>query len=63
MTTTARGNELERLLDELTYQVTAVRTAGMGRPDAVRSAIKRIGKLLADIDSLAVTELAERRKP
>jgi hypothetical protein len=62
MNTSARAEELERLIDELTYQVTAVRTAGMTRPDVVRGAVKRIGKLLADIDSLAVTELAERRK-
>jgi hypothetical protein len=57
-----RAGELERLLDELSYQVTAARTAGMARPDAVRAALKRIGKLVADIDSLAVTELAEQRK-
>jgi len=56
-----RTREFEELLDELSYQVTAARTAGMDRPEELRRALKTIGKLAADIDAIAVTEVAARQ--
>jgi hypothetical protein len=59
--TAARAEELSQLLDELTYEVTAARSAGVDRPQELRRAVKAIGKLAADIDALAVTEVASRQ--
>jgi hypothetical protein len=58
----ARAEELSRLLDQLSYEVTAARSAGVDRPQELRRAVKTIGKLAADIDALAVTEVAARRE-
>ena len=58
----ARAEELNQLLDELSYEVTAARSAGVDRPQELRRAVKKIGKLAADIDALAVTEVAARQK-
>jgi hypothetical protein len=57
----ARAKELDQLLDELSYQVTAARSAGVNRPQELRRAVRSIGKLAADIDALAVTEVASRQ--
>lgn len=62
MDTEARVEELNQLFDRLSYEVTAARTAGVARPDELRRALKTIGKLVADIDALAVTEVASRQK-
>ena len=58
----ARAEELNQLIDELTYEVTAARSAGVDRPQELRRALKAIAKLAADIDALAVTEVASRRE-
>jgi hypothetical protein len=58
----ARAEELDQLLDELTYEVTAARSAGVDRPQELRRALKAIVKLAGDIDALAVTEVASRQK-
>lgn len=62
MNRAARAEELNQLLDELSYEVTAARSAGVDRPQELRRAVKKIGKLAADIDALAVTEVAARQK-
>ena len=59
---TARAEELNALLDKLSYEVTAARSAGVDRPQELRRALKSIGKIAADIDALAVTEVAARQK-
>lgn len=56
-----RRRELEGLLDDLSYQVTAARTAGLDRPDDLRRALKRMTALLSNLDAVAVTVIAERR--
>ena len=58
----ARAEELSQLLDELSYELTAARSAGVDRPQELRRAVKLIGKLAADVDALAVTEVASRQK-
>jgi hypothetical protein len=58
----ARAEELNELLDRLSYEVTAARSAGVDRPLELRRALKSIGKIAADIDALAVTEVAARQK-
>ena len=56
-----RQRELEGLLDDLSYQVTAARTAGLDRPDDLRRTLKRMTALVSNIDAVAVTEISERR--
>ena len=56
-----RRLELEGLLDDLSYQVTAARSAGLGRPEDLRRALRRMTKLISELDAVAVTELAGRR--
>jgi hypothetical protein len=56
-----RQSELEGLLDDLSYQVTAARTAGLDRPDDLRRSLKRMTALLSNIDAVAVTVISERR--
>jgi hypothetical protein len=56
-----RQRELEGLLDDLSYQVTAARTAGLHRPDDLRRTLKRMTALLSNIDAVAVTVISERR--
>ena len=57
----ARAEELSQLLDRLSYELTAARSAGVDRPQELRRAVKSIAKLAADIDALAVTEVASRQ--
>ena len=57
----ARAEELSQLLDRLSYELTAARSAGVDRPQELRRAVKTIAKLAADIDALAVTEVASRQ--
>jgi hypothetical protein len=56
-----RSQEVERLLDDLSYQVTAARTAGLVRPDELRRTLKRMTALISNIDAVAVTEISQRR--
>jgi hypothetical protein len=58
---TPRAVEVERLLDDLSYQVTAARTAGLRRPDELRRTLKRMTALISNIDAVAVTEMSQRR--
>lgn len=45
--------EIEELLDAVSYEVTSARAAGLGRPEELRTALKRARELLADADSIA----------
>jgi hypothetical protein len=54
--------ELERILDDLAYQMTAARTAGMGDPEGLRAALKRARDLVAEADALAAMVVAKRRE-
>jgi hypothetical protein len=56
-----RDRELEDLLDDLSYQVTAARAAGLRNPEDLRRTLRRMTKLIAELDAVAVTEMAARR--
>jgi hypothetical protein len=61
---TASGNtrELEDLLDRASYEMTSARAAGLGDIDALRSALRRLSKLVGDADALAQSVNAQRRE-
>jgi hypothetical protein len=52
--------ELERIFDDLSYELTGARTAGVDQPDELRAALRRARDLLADADGLAASIGAER---
>ncbi len=54
--------ELESILDELAYELTGARTAGVDQPDELRGALRRARDLLADADALAASIGAERHR-
>ncbi len=60
MASTDRRQELEGILDELAYELTGARTAGIGQPEELRRALRRARELLADADALAASIGAER---
>lgn len=62
MTETDRATELERSLEEISYQVTAARTAGADNPTELRAAFKRLRQLVNDGEAFAATLEAERLK-
>jgi hypothetical protein len=62
MTETDRATELERSLEEISYQVTAARTAGVNNPSELRNAFKRLRQLVNDGEAFAATLEAERLK-
>lgn len=55
-----RQRELERIFDDLAYELTGARTAGIAQPDELRAALRRARDLLADADGLAAAIGAER---
>jgi hypothetical protein len=57
-----RATELERALEEISYQVTAARTAGVGDPTKLRASFKRLRQLVNDGEAFAATLEAERLK-
>jgi hypothetical protein len=62
MASREKERELEAILDELAYALTAARAVGVGRPDELRAALRRARDLLADADALAASIGAERRR-
>ncbi len=54
--------ELESLLDELAYELTGARTAGVGQPEVLRAALRKARDLLAHADALAASIGAERTR-
>ncbi|HEV2757201.1 MAG TPA: hypothetical protein VG318_15655 [Actinomycetota bacterium] len=57
-----RQRELERIFDDLAYELTGARTAGLAQPDELRAALRRARDLLADADGLAASVGAERSR-
>lgn len=55
-----RQRQLEAILDDLAYELTGARTAGVHQPDVLRAALRRARDLLADADGLAASIGAER---
>jgi len=62
MTEMDRATELDRSLEEISYQVTAARTAGVDKPTELRNVFKRLRQLVNDGEALAATVEAERLK-
>ena len=52
--------ELESILDDLAYELTGARTAGVGQPEILRAALRRARDLLADADGVAASIGARR---
>ena len=52
--------EMNDILDEMTYDITAVRTAGIDDPDEAIAALDRLQKKVADARALAAGIRAER---
>ena len=52
--------ELESILENLAYELTGARTAGVEQPEILRAALRRARDLLADADALAAAIGAER---
>jgi hypothetical protein len=63
MPTRDHQRELERIFDDLAYELTGARTAGVDQPDELRAALRRARDLLADADGLAASIGAERSAP
>lgn len=54
-------SELESILDDLAYELTGARTAGVEQPEILRAALRRARDLLANADGLAASIGAQRQ--
>ncbi len=54
--------ELETILDDLAYELTGARSAGVQQPEILRAALRRALDLLADADGLAASIGAQRSR-
>lgn len=59
---TARAAELDDLLEQMSYELTAARSAGVAEPEELRAALKRLARLTNDAEALAATALAAKRR-
>lgn len=55
------NRELGEILESLSYELTAARSAGLGRSDALRAALRRARQLVDEADALAAGVQAEDR--
>jgi uncharacterized protein YbaP (TraB family) len=60
--TEARRQELSALLDEVGYELTSARAAGLNRPDELRSALKRARTLIVGAEALVADAVATAKK-
>lgn len=60
MNSSDRSREFEKIFDDLTYELSSARAAGLERPDEARAALKRARDLIADADTLAAIVLAQQ---
>ncbi len=58
---TDRNEEFESILESISYEVTTARGVGPDDPERVRTVVKRIRDLAADLDALSVSMVAEDR--
>lgn len=61
MGTDPRQQEMEALLEDLSYEITAARSTGLEDPDKLRGIVRRIRDIGADLDGLAGSIVAERQ--
>lgn len=57
-----RAAEFDKLLEDLSYAVTTARATGPHRGEELRSIVKKIRDLAADLDALSVSVVAEQRE-
>jgi hypothetical protein len=57
----ARRAEFERLLDEISYEITGARTSGLEEAERSRASLRKARDLLADADALAASTHAGER--
>lgn len=55
-----RQEELEGLLEDLSYAITSARTTGLGEAEELRGIARRIRDISSNIDSLAGSIVAEK---
>jgi hypothetical protein len=60
--TESRIQELSALLDEVGYELTSARAAGLARPDELRSALKRARTLIVGAEALVADAVAAAKK-
>lgn len=58
---TDRNDEFESILETISYEITTARGIGPADPERMRTVVKRIRDLAADLDALAVSIVAEDR--
>ena len=57
----ARRKELDGLLDDLSYEMTAARSTNLDEPETLRAIARRIRDLSSNIDALAGSIVAEKQ--
>lgn len=53
--------ELDKILDDVAYELTQARAASLDRPDAMRGALKRAADHISQADALISSVAAARR--
>jgi hypothetical protein len=61
MSSDPRRREMEVLLEDLSYAITAARSAGMDDIDRLRGIVRKIRDIGADLDGLAGSIVAEKQ--
>lgn len=61
MSSDPRRREMEELLDDLSYAITAARSAGLEDLDRLRGIVRKIRDIGADLDGLAGSIVAEKQ--
>ena len=61
MSTDPRRREMEELLDDLSYAITAARSIGLEDLDKLRGISRKIRDIGADLDGLAGSIVAEKQ--
>lgn len=57
----ARRQELDTLLDDLSYEITAARSTGLDKAENLRAIARRIRDIASNIDALAGSIVAEKQ--
>ena len=59
--TDSRREELDKLLDDLSYEITGARSTSLDEPEALRATARRIRDIASNIDALAGSIVAEKQ--
>jgi hypothetical protein len=61
VTTYTRQQELDSLLEELSYEITAARSCGVSDAERMRAIVRRIRDIASNLDALAGSIVAEEQ--